>query len=85
MYLDERNAHRQQRVAQGKAGVGKCSGVHQDEFDVARSVLNAIDQFGLSVALLSLKAMAKLIRCCRHGFFDVGQRRGPVDIRLPRA
>ena len=51
--LDERDLHRQQRVAQCDAGVGEAGRIEEDEGDVAvRRLVDAVDEFGFRVALL---------------------------------
>lgn len=49
--LDERDLHRQQRIAQRHAGMRERRRVYQNEIGVAARLMNAIDQLMLGVGL----------------------------------
>ena len=52
VHLDERNLHREQRIAQRDAGVREARRIEENEGDVARRrLVDAADQLGLGVAL----------------------------------
>src|SRR3569623_3250499 len=67
MNLDERNLHREQRIAQRYAGMGVAGGIDDDEGDaLERGGGDALDQGMLGIALKSDQLMAR--RGC--GFFQ---------------
>lgn len=49
--LDERDLHRQQRIAQRHAGVRERRRIYQNEIGVAARLMDAIDQLMLGVGL----------------------------------
>ena len=78
--LDERNAHAQQRVAQGNAGVGVGARVDQDEIDAFGTCLvHAVHQQAFLVALERGEAVAEFLRFGAELGLDIGQRGRPVD------
>src|SRR3569832_2359492 len=59
MNLDERNLHREQRIAQRYAGLGVAGGIDDDEGDaLVRGGVDALDQGMLGIALKSNQLMA---------------------------
>ena len=61
VHLDERDLHRQQRVAQRDARVREAGRVEDDERDVAgRRLVDALDQLGFGVALERRQLVAGL-------------------------
>src|SRR3569832_449119 len=60
MNLDERNLHREQRIAQRYAGMGVAGGIDDDEgAALVRGGVDALDQGMLGIALKSNQLMAR--------------------------
>ena len=69
-------------IAQRHAGVGVAGGIDHHHIGLPQSVLNPRHQRAFVVALAKLNVRAAL-GLFTHGVFDVGQRRGAVNLRLP--
>ena len=86
VHFDERDLHRQQRVAQRDAGVRERRRVEDDEGDVRRRrLVNARDQLVLGVALERRQVMAGLRRQLTEPRDDLLQRDGAIQPRLASA
>src|SRR5688500_12279241 len=89
VYLDEGELHRQQRVTQCHAGVGKTAGVEDQKIEARgllaslfRALLYAIDQLVLGVALERHELMPSLPGKAGQPLLDGGEGIGAIDGRL---
>ena len=86
VHLDERDLHREQRVAQRDAGVRETRGIEDDEGDVARRrLVDPADQLGLGVALEGGEPVPGLGGELRHPLVDLLQGHVPVQPGLAHA
>ena len=85
VHFDEWHRHREQRIAQGDAGVGEGSRIDDDEGDtIAFGRLNSCDQFVLRVALHRDQFVTQGLRQCGHAGLDILQRGRAIHARLAR-
>src|SRR5260370_24761913 len=84
MHFHERQAYREQRVAQGNAGMGKGRRVENQKTDAGgRSAVDLADELGFRVALQRDELVARLASQFRGTLFDGLARVGSVNPRLP--
>src|SRR5690606_3271208 len=86
MYFNKRNRDRQQSVAQRHAGMSERTGVKQDKVNAFKAgIMNAIDEFVLSIALQVQQVMTGIHTSAAQAFIDVVQRLITVNLRLAGA
>lgn len=83
--LDGGEAHRQQRVSNGNAGVGVSTRIDDDPRYQRSRRLNCVDQAALGVGLGSGDRDLKLGAPISDQAVDLGEGCGSVDLRLPGA
>src|SRR5215469_5928379 len=82
--LDERQGHRQNRIAERDAGMREAAGVEDHEVDpVVLALLNALDQLVLGIALEGDQLVTGLMQLRRGALFYRLEGVLPVDGRLP--
>ena len=80
MHFDEWDAHRQQCVTYCDTGVGKCSGIYDDEINCfVAGGMNAPDQFVFGIALQRLQLMTIALGLFKQAGVDLSQSHGAVD------
>ena len=86
VYFNKRNLDGCQGVAQGNAGMGECGRVDDNKRRaVGVGGVNALDQHVFGVALQAVKAKSCCLGLRRQTGIDIGQRIGPVEMRLAHA
>lgn len=81
MNFNKRDLYRQQRIAQGDAGVRETTGVQNDKIDaVGRGLLHPVDQFVFGIALEGVERMPVIGRDFATAILDVRKARGAVNI-----
>lgn len=98
VYFDKRNIDTQQGIADNDTGVGEAAGVDDDNghfIGVNVSLLrkgaspscslDTIDDGTFVVGLEGLELKAEVLRLYFRLGLDVGQCRGAIDVRLPKA
>ena len=80
VHFHERDAHRQERIADGERGVGEGGGVDQRAVRPGGEPLHQLHEASLVVGLLPIQLRAQLPRALADGALDVAQRRPSVDL-----
>ena len=83
--FDKRNLNRQKGISQRNTGMREAARVQDDKFDaIDLSLLHAIDEFMLGVALKALQLVSKRPGDLNTAFFDIRQRRRAIDVGFAR-
>src|SRR5581483_9249344 len=85
-HFDERDLHREQRVAQRDAGMRQRGGIDDDELDAfGLGLLDPLDQGAFVVALERVELVPELAGVLAEIALDLPERLGSVEVRLAAA
>ena len=83
MDLDKRDRHRRQGIAYGDTGVGKGSGVNDDQLGLVGRLLDALHQFVFGIALQAVQLMTGRLGLLLERAVDVLQGGGAIEMGFP--
>ena len=84
VHFHRRDFHRDQRIVQRDRGVRIAAGVDDDAGHLlGMRLVDEVDQFAFAVGLAAIGLQAELRRGLRAQFFDIGERRMAIRLRLP--